>query len=128
MTPRILATAPHLLCSASLRLHVLSICAQAATQLPGRRQPASHEIRISLGALTARAAFSHVPFWQSTAGMVAGILLRPVPGNPAAPPLKAAVVEVGAQTMHRRGQIIAANIATQRVLGLPLSRNVEPRF
>jgi hypothetical protein len=50
------------------------------------RQTATHEVHVNLGPLTARAAFSHVPFWQSVAAMVQRIVQRPTPGNPVAAP------------------------------------------
>lgn len=59
-----------------------------------RRRPASsHTADISCGTVTARAAFSHVPFWQSLSGMVTRIVSRPTPGNVAAPPTKHGLVE-----------------------------------
>lgn len=66
---------------------------QAATGLYGlalssKRQAATHEVDISLGPMTARAAFSHIPFWQSVAGMTGCIVKRPTPGNPVAAPAK----------------------------------------
>lgn len=54
------------------------------------RQTATHDVHINLGPLTARAAFSHVPFWQSVSAMVGRIVQRRTPGNPAAAPIKAA--------------------------------------
>lgn len=58
------------------------------------RQVATHELHVNLGALTGRAAFSHVPFWQSAAAMVARIVQRPTPGNPVAAPGNKAYTEV----------------------------------
>jgi hypothetical protein len=46
------------------------------------RQPAEHIVEASVGVFTARAAFSHVPFWQSLAEMTTRIVVDPVPGNP----------------------------------------------
>lgn len=64
-------------------------------QVSQARQVATHELHVNLGPLTARAAFSHVPFWQSAAAMVSRIVQRPTPGNPvAAPGSKAAGYEV----------------------------------
>lgn len=51
-------------------------------QCAATRQPAEHSVSVSVGMLTARAAFSHVPFWQSLAEMATLIAARPVPGNP----------------------------------------------
>lgn len=59
-------------------------------QKPGKRQTATHDVNVNLGTLTARAAFSHVPFWQSVAGMVGRIVQRETPGNPVAQPSRAA--------------------------------------
>ncbi len=56
--------------------------------LSSKRQAATHEVDVSLGQLSARAAFSHIPFWQSVAGMVGRIVQRRTPGNPAAAPAK----------------------------------------
>lgn len=61
------------------------------------RQPATHDVHVNLGPLTARAAFSHVPFWQSVAAMVGRIVQRRMPGNPAAAPTKAEYKEARAQ-------------------------------
>lgn len=51
-------------------------------QCAATKQPAEHSVAVSVGMLTARAAFSHVPFWQSLAEMATLIAVRPVPGNP----------------------------------------------
>ena len=58
-----------------------------------RRPTARHSADISLGTITARAAFSHVPFWQSLMGIVSRIVSRPTPGNIAAPPRRHSLME-----------------------------------
>jgi hypothetical protein len=85
----------------SMRLYAVSRFLQAASgpyglqQASQARQVATHELHVNLGPLTGRAAFSHVPFWQSAAAMVSRIVQRPTPGNPvAAPGSKAAGYEV----------------------------------
>ena len=51
-----------------------------------RRPASSHTADLSCGTVTARAAFSHVPFWQSLSGMIPRVVFRPTPGNVAAQP------------------------------------------
>lgn len=46
-----------------------------------------------MGTVTARAAFSHIPFWQSLIGTLRRVVQRPTPGNEAAPPKRHTFVE-----------------------------------
>lgn len=39
------------------------------------------KMQLKVGALTMRAAFSHIPFWQSTIWMTQQVILQPCPGN-----------------------------------------------
>ena len=64
------------------------------TDLVIRRRPtATHTLSMDLGTVTARAAFSHVPFWQSLMGTINRVVQRPTPGNEAAPPRRGTVLE-----------------------------------
>ncbi len=58
-----------------------------------RRPTATHTLSMDLGTVTARAAFSHIPFWQSLMGTINRVVQRPTPGNEAAPPRRGTVVE-----------------------------------
>ena len=51
----------------------------------GPRSPSTLCVTGKLGALTLRAAFSHIPILQATMGMVNQIVVVPAPGNAAAP-------------------------------------------
>ena len=46
-----------------------------------KREPASMHMRLTLGACTVRAAFSHVPFIQSVLWIMRTVILQPSPGN-----------------------------------------------
>ena len=64
------------------------------SELVGRRRPtATHTLSMDVGTVTARAAFSHIPFWQSLIGTLRRVVQRPTPGNEAAPPKRHTFVE-----------------------------------
>ena len=46
-----------------------------------RENTRTMKMQLKVGALTARAAFSHIPFWQSAMWMVQQIVMQPCPGN-----------------------------------------------
>ena len=74
-----------------------------------RRPASSHTVDISCGTVTARAAFSHVPFWQSLSEMISRIVARPTPGNAAAPPKRHGRVEQVCALPILRGDLLSCS-------------------
>ena len=48
-----------------------------------RQYTRTMKMQLKVGALTMRAAFSHIPFWQSAIWMTQQVVLQPCPGNTA---------------------------------------------
>ena len=46
-----------------------------------RQYTRTMKMQLKIGALTMRAAFSHIPFWQSAIWMTQQVVMQPCPGN-----------------------------------------------